>query len=290
MTTEPEPARHAGAPTVEAVEMPVPTYWPMVLALAVALLASGLVTNLALSALGLLLLLLALANWVRDLLPGAGHALEPFAPPEARARPVTVTTGAVEQLRAGMPGYRLHVPEKVHPYSAGARGGVVGGIVMVLPALLYGLVSGHGIWFPVNLLTGMVLNLPRLENGQFDIATLEQFHLGWLVLGLLIHAVMSIGLGLLNGVLLPMMPGHPLLWSGLIAPLLWSGAIHGFMGVINPAMAAVVDWPSFVASQVVYGVAVGLVVVRSEKVHAATMGRDPHLQGGAARPPNEGQP
>ena len=29
-----------------------------------------------------------------------------------------------------MPGYRLRLPEKVHPISAGIKGGLVGGLVM----------------------------------------------------------------------------------------------------------------------------------------------------------------
>ena len=61
-----------------------------------------------------------------------------------------------------MPGYRLRLPVKVHPVSAGVKGGLVGGLVMPLPALAYGILSGHGIWWPVNLLAGMVL--PGVDN------------------------------------------------------------------------------------------------------------------------------
>src|SRR2546430_8947283 len=53
-----------------------------------------------------------------------------------------------------MPGYRVRLPEKVHPISAGVKGGIAGGLVIPLPALIYGLVSGQGIWYPVNLLAG----------------------------------------------------------------------------------------------------------------------------------------
>ena len=66
-------------------------------------------------------------------------------------------SGTVEQLRSGMPGYRLRLPAEVHPISAGFKGGSSAGLVMPLPALAYGLLSGHGIWYPVNLLAGMVL-------------------------------------------------------------------------------------------------------------------------------------
>ena len=76
----------------------------------------------------------------------------------------------------------------------------------------------------------MVLQLPQLPDGKLDIAALEQFHLTWLVVAILIHATVSVGLGLIYGVLLPMLPGRPMFWGGIVAPLLWTGAnlrLHG---------------------------------------------------------------
>ena len=81
--------------------------------------------------------------------------------------------GAVERLEQGMPGYRMRLPEKVHPISAGVKGGLLGGLVMPLPALVYSLSSGHGIWYPLNLLAGTAL--PGV--GRLSEAQLEQFHL-----------------------------------------------------------------------------------------------------------------
>ena len=78
-----------------------------------------------------------------------------------------------------MPGYRLRLPEKVHPISAGIKGGLVGGLVMPLPAMLYGILSGHGIWLPLNLLAGMVL--PGV--GAMSVDELEQFHPTLFVVG-----------------------------------------------------------------------------------------------------------
>ena len=88
---------------------------------------------------------------------GRGHHHEPLAEPSQRPRPIVAALGQVEQLHPGLPGYRFQLPEKVHPISAGVKGGVLGGLVMPLPALAYGLASGNGIWFPVNLLAGMVI-------------------------------------------------------------------------------------------------------------------------------------
>ena len=77
---------------------------------------------------------------------------------------------------------------------------------------------------------------------------------------------MSVGVGLLFGIILPTLPKSPVFWGGVVGPLLWTGAIHSFMGVLNPVMEQHVDWPWFVASQFVYGLTVGIVVVRSEKI------------------------
>ena len=54
-------------------------------------------------------------------------------------------------------------------------------------------------------------------------------------------------------------------FGGVVAPLLWTGAVYSFMGVLNAALHDAVYWPAFVASQFVYGLTAGLVVVRSEQ-------------------------
>jgi hypothetical protein len=114
--------------------------------------------------------------------------------------------------------------------------------------------------------------------------------LSWVLIAILIHATMSVGLGLLYGVLLPMLPGRPMFWGGIVAPLLWTGAIHGFMGILNPALSNAVDWPSFFVAQFVYGIVVGWVVVRSEKVYSEPAGSGPlgHEQP-QRNEPSEGQ-
>jgi len=242
-----------------AIEMPNSTAYPMTLALAITLLAAGLVTQPTVSVAGLLLLLYAAVGWSRQVFTSAGESrvsVEPREPAEIRARP------KIETLRPGMPGHRMRIPEKVHPYSAGAKGGLIGGIVMAGTALLYGVLSGRGVWYPINLLAAMVI--PPLVDASA--AQMQQFHPGALVAATLIHGVASIGVGLMFGVLLPTLPRSPVLWGGVIAPLLWTGGIHAFVGVLNPALERFVDWKWFLASQFAYGLTVGLVVIRSEKI------------------------
>src|SRR5436190_16259976 len=159
MTSERDPASPQGGP--ESVEMPVPTIWPLVLSLGVMLLLAGIATNYAFSAVGAVLLIVGLGGWIAQLLPGRGHAHEPLAEAALRPRPITGQPGKVQQLKPGMPGYRFRMPEKIHPISAGIKGGILGGLVMPIPALLYGLISRQGLFYPVNLLAGMIV--PSME-------------------------------------------------------------------------------------------------------------------------------
>jgi uncharacterized membrane protein YagU involved in acid resistance len=260
----------------ETVEVPRPTVAPMTAALGLILLAAGVPLGLAFLGVGGLILIAGLSIWVRDLLPGRGHCLEPLS--SFRPQPILAKLDNVEQLLPGMAGYRVRLPEAVHPLSAGVKGGVVGGLVMPLPALAYGLVSGHGIWYPVNLLAGMVL--PGVE--VMTQAQLERFSLLLLLTGVVIHATMSLVFGLLYGVLLPMLPSFRRLaipgsfvWGGLIFPLLWTGASFGLMGVANPVLQARVDWPWFVVSQFVFGAVAAFVVDRSQKIPVPPAGSGP---------------
>jgi hypothetical protein len=250
------------------VEMPAPTGWPFVMAVGITLLAAGIVTNLALTAIGGVLFVIAASYWAWTVFaPGVGVEHVPLGRHPTRPRSIMELPGTVEVLQEGMPGHRLRMPEKIHPYSAGAKGGLVGAFTMTLPALAYTLASHHGLWYPLNLLAGMVMSLPLGADGRLDIAALEQFRLSWFVIGIIIHGVLSVGLGLIYGVMLPMLPNRPMIWGGLVAPILWTGGVHSFMGVLNPALQGAVHWPSFIASQFIYGLTVGYVVIRSEKVY-----------------------
>jgi mono/diheme cytochrome c family protein len=97
----------------------------------------------------------------------------------------------------------------------------------------------------------------------------------------IMHLLMSLGFGLVGGVLLPTLPpipGGPLLFGGLILPLSWSAANHSLLGIVNPVLNRYVDWRWYVASQLVYGIATSIVILRSEKIHIAPRG--PGADGG----------
>ena len=73
---------------------------------------------------------------------------------------------------------------------------------------------------------------------------------------------------------MPPIPG-PFAWGGLLLPLLWTGTSYGLMGVVNPVLQERVDWPWFIVSQFVFGVAAAVVVLRSEMVHIPPAGPGP---------------
>jgi hypothetical protein len=253
--------RHAHEDS-DLIEMPLPTVAPLVLSVGLMLLAVGAVTNVAFLVVGGGLFLIGLGMWMANLLPGRGHAHEPRVAPSLRPAPVAPVPGGVERLRAGVPGHRLRLPERVHPISAGVKGGIAGGIVMPLPALSYGVLSGHGLWYPVNLLAGMVL--PGIDNATT--AELEQFSPTTLLVAIAIHAVMSVVLGMIYGVLMPTLPDipKPLAWGALLAPMLWTGVSFVSMGVVNPALKQGVDWPWFIVSQFIFGVILASVVMSAD--------------------------
>jgi hypothetical protein len=163
---------------------------------------------------------------------------------------------------------------RLHPVIAGVVGGLVGGAAMAVPALLWAAGSGHGLWYPINLLAGMVLPGP----GAVELAELGSFHAEWLVVAGAMHAVLSTGFGVLFALLVRRLPAipAPIAWGGLILPMLWTGISYGLMGVVNEPLQDHVSWPWFIVSQFVFGVAAAMVVLYSETVHVPPAGLGPN--------------
>ncbi len=142
---------------------------------------------------------------------------------------------------------------------------------MPIPAVLWGLWSGRGIWYPANLLAAMVV--PGMD--RLPAAELDAFHPGWLAIAVAIHVAMSLGFGAVFGLVLPRLRPIPstLAWGALLMPLLWTAVSFGLMGVVNPLLQARVNWPWFIASQFVFGIATAIVVERSERVYIPPAGQ-----------------
>jgi hypothetical protein len=248
-------------------------------ALGLTLLASGVALGPGFLVVGAVVLVAGLVIWIGQLLPHQGHVLESLTEP-ARPTPPSAAPGSVQQMQPGMPGYRLRLPLTVHPTSAGLKGGIAGGAAMPVPAVLWGLLSGHGVWYPVNLLAGIVL--PGV--GRMTVPELEQFHGTLLFVALVIHVAMSVVIGLAYGVLLPTLPEvpRPIAWGGLLMPIVWSGVSFVAMQIINPALSQKVHWPWFIVSQLVFGITMPAVVLGAGRLPRVQAGIIGGLVGGVA--------
>lgn len=155
-------------------------------------------------------------------------------------------------------------PPRVYPYISGVIGGFLGGLVMIVPAVAYGWLSGYGPWLPVNLIAATVT--PSMQN--MTAAELAAFDPLALIFGLTIHIIMATLLGLVLAVLLPTLPGNPLLWSLVIGPLLWLGATAVILPQVNPIMSNLLDFPSFAIANIAYGIVLGLWVASTPRIRA----------------------
>ena len=95
---------------------------------------------------------------------------------------------------------------------------------------------------------------------------LSEFSLPGLFVGTILHLTISVAIGLLFAVLLPMLPGHPLLWSLIAGGVLWVFADVVLLLPLNPIMSSLVNVPSFIVAHLVYTIILGLWVSRYEKV------------------------
>lgn len=240
------------------LEMPAPTAWPIMLALGIALLFAGLVTSFSISALGVILAAAGCVGWFREVLPRERHesipvteALMPVATERPRIARVAWLTPELQRAR---------LPLEVYPFSAGIKGGLAGSAAMALLAVSYGVFSGHGVWYPINLLAA----------GLFpERATPEQisvFHWDMFIVAAIIHLLCSMLVGLLFSVTLPIFPRRPILLGGVIAPIFWSGLLHSILEALDPVLNQRIDWVWFVLSQVGFGLVAGIVVSRQGRL------------------------
>jgi hypothetical protein len=242
----------------ETIHLPSPTAWPIILAFGATLAFAGMVTTLAITIVGLILVITACIGWFRQVLPHEAHENVPV-----RVQPVTIATTRTRVHRIELSEeHRAHLPVETYPVLSGVKGGIAGGIAMIFPALAYGLIAQHSIWYPINLLGGA--GVAGLRNPTT--AEIAAFHWQGLLVASIIQVIACLLVGLLYGAMLPMLPRRPVLLGGIIAPLLWTGLLHSTLGIINPVLDERISWGWFVVSQVTFGVVAGLVVARESRI------------------------
>jgi hypothetical protein len=247
-----------------AVALPASTPWPLVGAVGLGMLFAGMVTSPAVSTVGAVLAVVGLVGWFREVFPHDVHVEVPVSdvPPE----PVTTMhPGVAAFAGATVDVPRALLPVAFYPVSAGVKGGLAGGVAMALLATLYGVLSRHGIWYPINLLSAGFFSPAMTESTE----QLMRFQPAMFAIAVGVHGFTSLVVGVLYGAMLPMLPRRPVLLGGVIAPLIWSGLLYGILGIVNPVMNSRVDWLWFVLSQFGFGLVAGVVVSRQQRVSTA---------------------
>jgi len=243
----------------QQIEMPAPTAWPIVLAFGLTLVFAGLVTAVPVSILGAVLAVAGAVGWFRQVLPFECHEWEPVVHEEIAIQTSRETVERIAGIRA-VP--RAWLPVEIYPISAGIKGGLAGGAAMALLAAVYGILSGNGIWYPMNLLVAGLFPAMATET----VSQIGTFNLTRFLVAVPIHLLISLLVGLLYGAMLPMLPRRPILLGGFVVPLLWSGLIYGILAFVNPVMNQHIHWVWFVASQIGFGLVAGLVVAIQERI------------------------
>jgi hypothetical protein len=238
--------------------MPASTAWPILLAFGITLLFASLVTSIGVGIAGVVLIACGIAGWAKQCLPEEHHEMIPvkarqFMPSSVRTQVAHIQVSEV---------HRAFLPVESYAVTSGLRGGIAGGIVMIFPALLYGYLTQHSIWYAVNLLGGA--GVAHWTNPTT--ADIAAFHWNGLIAATIIHAAVCTLIGLLYGAMLPMWPRRPILLGGIIAPLLWTGLLHSILGFVNPAFNARIAWGWFTLSEIVFGIVAGVIVTRSGKI------------------------
>ena len=249
-----QPAFGAEPPESHAVHLPAPTAWPFLMALGITLVCASLVTSAALGWLGGILAFVSAIGWFRQVLPHEAHEDIPVIEEIISFVPEFEKVARIEIDET----HRAQLPLETFPITAGIKGGIAGGIAMVIPAEIYGILRYHSIWYVVNLLGGAGV-------GAWTNPTVEQmrsFHLTAFLTANIIQGVTTLLVGVLYGAMLPMWPRRPIILGGIIAPALWTGLLHSTLGIVNPFLAAHIDWWSFAASQVFFGVVAGYTVTK----------------------------
>lgn len=252
----------AGERTQEsAILLPAPTFWPLVLAFGITLLFAGILTHWVVGVVGVIITFRATLGWWHNVIPHEEHEEVPIDP-ALRPAPILVEERSVVRLRAGEEGHRVRIPARIHPYSSGLWGGLAGGAAMAALACLYGLVAQHSIWYPVNLLAGVVI--PGMGNESVE--QLRAFQPLAFFAALVGHAIISILVGIVYAVMLPMFPKYAPFWAGILMPLFWSALVATTLSVVNPAMNERISWPWFVVAQLGFGLVGGYFIAKSTSI------------------------
>ena len=249
-------------PPRDGVVLPAPTVWPMVLACGITLIGAGYLMHPLLAVVGGVAVVVAGVGWFREVLP---VEREEIVPVEGEQSVIGPSSRSVLAFRAGVDTHRMRLPLEVYPYAVGLKAGLAGGVAMAIVACLFGIISNRSPWYPINLLAAAGSSA---LTGATD-AELARFNATGLVIGSIVHAGLSILVGVLYAALLPMFGRRPILAAGVVIPGVMSGITWSLLRVVNPLLNDRIEWGWFVASQIAFGLVAGWVVSRTERIATA---------------------
>ncbi len=87
--------------------------------------------------------------------------------------------------------------------------------------------------------------------------------LEWHLIG---HGIISMLVGVLYAVTLPMFPKRAPLWAGFLVPLFWTGLVAATLEFTNPALNARINWPWFIVCQIGFGLVAGFVAAKTQRI------------------------
>ncbi|HKF48692.1 MAG TPA: hypothetical protein VKB38_15145 [Terracidiphilus sp.] len=240
------------------VHLPAPTAWPFVMSLGLTLVFASLVMNAWIGTLGAVLTIISIVGWFREVLPHEAHESIPVTDEIIAFVPAYEKVARIRVDET----HRAQLPLETFPITSGIKGGIAGGIAMVIPAEIYGLIRYHSIWYVVNLLGGAGV-------GNWRNPTVEEmthFRLSAFITANIIQGATTLLVGVLYGAMLPIWPKRPILLGGILAPVAWTGLLYSTLDMVNPFLAERIDWWSFAASQVIFGLVAGYVVSKTGRL------------------------
>ncbi|MBV9264937.1 MAG: hypothetical protein JO061_02095, partial [Acidobacteriaceae bacterium] len=91
------------------IQLPAPTFWPIVFSFGLTLLFAGLLTHWTVGAVGLVIAVRGVLGWWDNGIPHEVHEEVPIDPLH-RPAPILVERRSVVRLRAGEEGHRVRIP------------------------------------------------------------------------------------------------------------------------------------------------------------------------------------
>src|SRR6266567_2625206 len=119
---------------VSSIQVPAPTPWPFIAGLGITLMFSGIVTHIAVTMVGTVMLLRAAIGWWFDVLPEKKEEAVSVSAADLAATHVAKSSSRVDRLTNGGERHRVRIPVEVHPYWTGLYGGLVGAVAMAVVA------------------------------------------------------------------------------------------------------------------------------------------------------------